>query len=118
MLKVDCVDAIGCIAIDGDDSTGAASFAIVRAASGPGAGWFFLVPMFLAGAVVTTLSKLTKHAPYFGPTLFWGLLFFVPGFVFLPEAWPAGLVLIGIGALVLWIGRRAEAWKQRMIAGG
>lgn len=95
-----------------------ASFACVSAASGPGAGWFFLGPMLLAGGVFATASKITHHAPYFRPTWYWSLLFLVPGILLLAETLRAALPLIALGVLVLWVGRRCEAWKQRLVSGG
>ena len=89
----------------------------VRAASGPGAGWFFLLPVWASVALWMTASKITHHETYFRPDIVWGMTFVLLGTLQALKLSPWSLLAFAAAGVVLWICKRASRWKRRLVLG-
>lgn len=93
-------------------------FAVVGPIStGPGAGWFFLLPLLPAVGVWKTASALTHTQPYFQPKVFWLAVFILLGLLLAFVSW--FLVTIPLVCIVgvLLAARDLRNWKRGLITG-
>lgn len=79
-------------------------------------GWFYALPFFFGLALWRTISKLTRHEPYFLASVFWVALFtgltafaawYAPGYAVIPFAF-------GVGAV--FVAREFAKWKRSLLA--
>lgn len=77
-------------------------------------GWFYALPFFFGLALWRTISKLTRHEPYFLASVFWVALFacltvfavlYAPGYAVIPCALAVGCALAA---------REFAKWKRSL----
>ena len=90
---------------------------LLGAASGPGAGYLFVIPIPLYFAISRTVAKLTKHEPYFRPSIVWAASAILLGVVLGVFVSPWFLLLALLSAPVYGSTKLATRWKLRLMRG-
>ena len=86
----------------------------IRSGTGPGGGWLIALPICMYVGVSQTAAKLTKHAPYFRPSIFWPFLFVAAGILLGLTLSPFCIFLGFLSGFALQACESAEAWKQQL----
>ncbi len=82
---------------------------------GSGGGWVCVMPLLVSVGIWKTAGKITRHDPYFRPSLIWGLTGIGLCAAFLPIDLRLSAAFFVIAVIVILLCVRAERWKLSLI---